>query len=527
MPDFEATAASEYDRYWADFHKHLTGPDVDLSRLDEAMAYAKEHLDAGTVLCYPFVWFRRGLDPGIREESVGGRPEFEGWWETIQEVSARHNDPGEFVTFPAFEWHGDRTRWGDHNVLYFEEGDPLDDARELPDLLENLRDRRALAIPHHTGYHTGHRGKDWDEHDPDLSPVTEVYSTHGSSEGVATPLPMADNPDMGPRTTGGTFRDALDRGLRVGAVASNDGPGLPGTWNRGVAGVWARELTREGLWEALEERRTYAATGDRMDLWWEVDGAPLGSAVEAPASTGTAVLDCPQPLDRIELVHGGRMVERYTHDRTGGVDPDGVYRLLVEFGWGPTEHYGGFDDVEMDWEGAVRVDGGELRAVTPRFVGYGQHFDHEDGTTCAFELRTTRGGEEVTLPEGDVDCTIQGLIFEIEGGEATEIRIDLADADPMEVALGDALDRAHLFPLLEESADRIEREFDVTAADMENPDPVYHNARKVKVHPAHPRADCAAGVTFDLPTGEGEDYYYVRAAQVDGQFAWSSPVWAA
>jgi hypothetical protein len=34
-------------------------------------------------------------------------------------------------------------------------------------------------------------------------------------------------------------------------------------------------------------------------------------------------------------------------------------------------------------------------------------------------------------------------------------------------------------------------------------------------------------VTFDLPQSDGEDYYYVRAAQVDGQFAWSSPVWAA
>jgi len=63
------------------------------------------------------------------------------------------------VTFPAFEWHGDRTRWGDHNVLYFEEGEPLDDEWELPDLYENLRGRRALALPHHTGYAVGNRGE--------------------------------------------------------------------------------------------------------------------------------------------------------------------------------------------------------------------------------------------------------------------------------------------------------------------------------------------------------------------------------
>lgn len=526
MPDFEATAAEKYDRYWADFHKHLTGPDVDVSRLDDAMSYAKEHLHAGTVLCYPFRWYRKGYDSGIREESVRTRPEFEEWWKAIQDVSARHNEPGEFVTFPAFEWHGNRTRWGDHNVIYFEEGEPLDDAWELTDLFSNLRDRRALAIPHHTGYIGGNRGKDWAAHDPALSPVMEVYSSHGSSEGVATPVPMAANDSMGPRTSGGTFQDALDRGRRVGAVASNDGPGLPGTWGRGIAGVWGRELSRDGLWDALTDRRTYGTTGERLDLWWEVDGAPLGSVVDAPAGTGTAIVDCPQPLDRVELVHDGQMVERYTHDRSGGVDPDGVYRILVEFGWGPTEHYGDFDEVEMDWEGAVRVDEGTLRSVTPRFRGYGQRFDHVDGSTCEFDLLTTRGERDVTLPEGHVDQTTQGLILELEADAETDVCVELSAVDPMGVTLGDALDRAHLFPLLEESAERIEREFDVAAEDFENPDPVYHNARKVKVGRAHPRVDCAATARFDLPSGEGEDYYYVRAAQVDGQFAWSSPVWA-
>jgi hypothetical protein len=522
MPAFEAP--EEYDLYWGDFHKHLTGPDIDIDRLDEVLDYAAEHLDAATVLCYPFKWFRHGEDPGIREESVGTHPEFEGWWETIQDVSATHNDPGGFVTFPAHEWHGDRTRWGDHNVIYREEGEPLDDEPDLPDLYANLRGRPALALPHHTGYEVGNRGKDWDTHDPGLSPVMEVYSSHGSSEGVDTPVAMGGNTSMGPRTTGGSWQDGLDRGHRVGAIASNDGPGLPGTWNRGIAGLWATDLTRAALWEALAERRTYGVTGDRMRLWWEVDGAPLGSVVDAPAETGTARVACPQPLDRVELVHDGRMVERYTHDRTGGRDPDGVYQLLVEFHGGPSEHYGGFDDLETGWHGAVEVDGGELRAVTPRFVGYGQRYSLDGG--CQFDLVTRRGEQDVTLPEGDVDQSKQGLILELEGDDATEVRVDLRGVEEaFTVPLADARERGHLFSLVEESVERIEREFDVAADDFENPDPFYHNARKVNVHRAHPRRDCATSVTFDLPQGDG-DYYYVRAAQVDGQFAWSSPVWA-
>ena len=66
-----------------------------------------------------------------------------------------------------------------------------------------MRDRDALVIPHHTGFAVGERGKDWDRFDPELSPVMEVFSAKGSSEGTDTPRPMAFN-SMGPRTTGGT-----------------------------------------------------------------------------------------------------------------------------------------------------------------------------------------------------------------------------------------------------------------------------------------------------------------------------------
>lgn len=515
-----------YDLYWGDFHKHMTGPGADPKRLDDVLSAARSHLDVQTVLCYPFKWDRKGREAGIREESVGHDTAFEDWWERIQDAAREHYDPGAFVTFPGFEWHGNRTRWGDYNVLYREEGYPLEPVRELPDLYEAIRGRPALAIPHHTGYEPGNRGADWAVHDPDLSPVVEVYSSHGSSEGIETPVAMDGNEDMGPRTSGGTWQDALARGHRIGALASNDGPGFPGSWGNGIAGVWATDLTREAVWDAIQARRTYGVTGDRIRLWWEIDGAEMGSVVSTTDPTGRVLVSCPRPLARVELVHDGRTVETYAHHPGGGRDKDDVYAILVEFGWGPNEDYGDFDDVTCKWRGTLCVEGGNLRGVTPQFRGFGQWYEVVDDE-CRFRLTTSREGpSETLLPEGNQPTSRQGLILTCTGDGDALVRIDLKDRDPVRVQLSDARERAHLFAFTDESRSRLEEDFGLRPDDLENPDVVYHNARKVKVHAASPRSDRTAEVVFrDLPTAGTWNYYYVRAAQVNGQYAWSSPVW--
>lgn len=516
----------DFDLFWGDFHKHMTGPATDRAKLDTVLESAREHLDVSVVQCYPFKWYQKGRVAGIREESTGHDPEFDEWWTDIEAASGRYNDPGEFVTFPAYEWHGNRTRWGDHNVYYRDEGYQIDPAWTLPDLLENMADRDALVIPHHTGYEVGNRGKDWDAYDAELSPVSEVYSSHGSNESIDSPVAMDGNDDMGPRTSEGTYRAALDRGYRVGVIASNDGPGLPGTWNSGIAGVWATELTREAVWEALRERRTYGVTGDRIRLWWSLDGHPLGSAVESVADRRATVwVDCPRPLDAVELVHNGDVAESYTH-RDKDVDAGaGRHRLLVEMGWGPTPNYGDFDSVEREWSGTIRVRDGTVTWAQPRFRGFGQSYELTDGE-CRFHVSTSRVEEDAMLPELDADRTTQGFVVEVDGDDASEVLVDLDDGETLTVPLADARTEDHLFSFTEESAERLETEFELSGSDLESTDVVYHNAHKVRVSRADSVEACGTTLAFEnLPASEGLDYYYVRAGQRDGQYAWASPVW--
>jgi hypothetical protein len=521
-----------YDLYWGDLHKHLTGPGAPVERIGDALSDARERLDFCVAYCYPFAWRRIGDPPGRKVEEV---PESDvpDWWDAVREHAAAFTDPGEFVVFPAYEWHGDRHRWGDHHVIYRGEGGPIDGTTDLPDLYDALADEAAFVVPHHTGYRVGNRGKDWDCHDPEQSPVMEIYSSHGSSEGVGTPVPMLDNESMGPRTSGGTFRDGLSRGRRVGIVASNDGPGSPGSWNRGLAGVWATDLTREALWEAVGARRTYGATGDPIELWWSIDGRPMGGVVDPAGDLrATVSVSCPRPLDRIELLDADGVVETYAHrDRAAGAGggDDDRYRLLVEFGWGPTSRYGPLERTAVEWCGRLRVENGDLLRARPRFTGAGQSLGPVEGDGCRFDLVTSR--EELSdpeLPEQESLHVRQGVFATVRAPDLDDARlvVDLEDRDSPSAALADVADRAELFAFEDESLAQVEAEFGVRPEGTDEAFVGYSTAPKVKVHPLAPRSACVAEATFDLEGSPG-DAYYVRASQVNRQYAWGSPIWVA
>ena len=279
------------------------------------------------------------------------------------------------------------------------------------------------------------------------------------------------------------------------------------------------------LEQALKDRRTYGVTGDRMTLWWTMGGHPLGSHVTTPTERHASVhIDCPLPLDRVEMLHNGEVAEVYTHQDKSQNEDSGKYRLLVEFGWGPTPDYGDFDKTEFEWSGTIRASEGTLTNIQPRFKGFGQEYRFDDGT-CTFDLVTSRDTQNYLLPEGDADRTKQGFIIEVEGSDQTSIIIDV-DGEEVEVPLASARSKDHLFALTEESLDRLDAEFELQQEDIDNPDIVYHNSRKIQVGRAHPAASCQAAIEFDdLPSSNGEDYYYVRAAQQNGQFAWASPIW--
>jgi len=255
--------------YWGDIHV-MTGISAGLGRPAEAYAYARDesHLD----FC--------AVTDGDKADACYADEE---WDETRQAVREFYA-PGTFVTLLGSEYH-ERKIAGDRNVYY-----PTDDRDLLRwnDLGENqpyvlwaaLRGTRAITIPHHTTS-GGFRFDVWAHHDPEFQRLVEIYSDWGNSEceGCLRPNYWLFNPHN-------SVRAGLNKGYRLGIVASGDSHDcLPGnsTWMRlrrgyhnGLVAVYADELTRETVFDALWNRCCYATTGTRIILDFHVNNAHMG-----------------------------------------------------------------------------------------------------------------------------------------------------------------------------------------------------------------------------------------------------------
>ncbi|HSF14160.1 MAG TPA: CehA/McbA family metallohydrolase, partial [Vicinamibacteria bacterium] len=234
-------------------------------------------------------------------------------WERIRRDARAFEEPGRFLALAGYEW----TNWvhGHRHVLYFEEEgeilSALDPRYETPALLwKALEGHSAITVAHHSA--GGPVSTDWSYlPDPTIEPVTEIVSVHGSSE-------ASDSPGKIYSAVEGNFvRDVLDRGARFGFVGSGDShdghPGLAhlASPSGGLAAIFAEELTREAVLDALRARRAYATNGPRIWLRMWLDGEPMGSSV---SPSGAAMQElrfaaaATAPVDRIDIVRSGSVV---------------------------------------------------------------------------------------------------------------------------------------------------------------------------------------------------------------------------
>ncbi len=227
-------------------------------------------------------------------------------WKRIVGAARDFHAPGRFVSLVGYEWTS--WIWGHRHVLHFEDEGPLLSSLDErfdspPELWAGLRGLPALTFAHHSA--GAPVGIDWRiPPDPELEPVTELVSVHGSGESFDTPWPQAgmmrDN----------TVRSALRRGYRLGLIGSGDShdghPGLvqiAGGASGGLAGIYAEARTREAVLAALRARHVYATNGPRIVLDATLDGHPMGSLLPADRGGRLEVhVTAPEAVEAVELV---------------------------------------------------------------------------------------------------------------------------------------------------------------------------------------------------------------------------------
>src|SRR5690606_9293281 len=142
------------------------------------------------------------------------------------------------------------------------------------------------------------------------SPVVEIYSGHGGSERDGGPFPMYHT--MGARQRLGTVAHGLALGKRFGFVAGTDHHGgFPGHYGEGRTAVFATQLTRRAILEAIARRRCYAVTGDKIELDFRVDQAVMGEEISSSSRRVVSYrVRGVDVLDRLEVVKNNEVIHR-------------------------------------------------------------------------------------------------------------------------------------------------------------------------------------------------------------------------
>ena len=405
-------------------------------------------------------------------------------WRDTQAATSRAQEDGRFVTFLGVEWSGASTQGGDHN-LYFpgneaalhrcshefvsDKSDKASDLPHIEDVYAHYRGTDTLVA-----VHVGGRTADLRWHEPTLDRLLEVHSTHATSEWF--------------------LLDALKRGYRMGVVAGSDGvdgrpgashPGHMGVRNvrGGLTAVAMPDLTRTGLWTALKARHCYATTGERILLRWTTGTASMGDEIRVArmpafdlAVEGTA------PIETIDFFRDDRCV--------ASVDLISVataWSNSVRVAWTGTTAPGNWQRARMQWDGELRVAGARIVAA------HGWAFDTPDEGLRA--ISDTRVAWR-SLTAGDWD----GLVLDLDRLEGAELTFVTA---PM--TLQSRIDDLAAHP----------RVFDAGAP-----------MRRVELRrlPAEMPPLGWRGRFEDPAPADGGHAYWVRVRQVDGAYAWSTPI---
>lgn len=493
-----------YSLLWGDLHNHNA---VGYARgsLERTVDIAIGHLDF-----FSFTGHAQWHDmPTMPQDAhmkwVDGFQVMEESWPEVQRRIKEANQREGFTALLGYEWHS--SRFGDYCLYYPDDDRDLVYAEHIDELKDYARSAGALLIPHHLGYKRGVRGANWEHLDTSLSPVVEIFSEHGSSERDRGPFPMIRHSNGG-RWTVNTLQYALAEGLQVGVIASTDDHlGYPGAYGEGLVGAWAKANTRSDILEAIRARRTYAVTGDRIELWFELNGAPMGSELLFSEERELLVeVEGWDEIDRIEILRRNRVVHRYFPADHAPPDPLANWpdrmRVRIQYGWGPWAELGMAR--VADWDLRAEISEGQIIQCVPCFQS--GPFDEErhdrilqrDDRTCRWRSFTSRR-------QAFAEDPTKAMLLEVAA--PPEARLSVEATSPgrcrMEPPLGELTRR-----------NRIEFTGPFTSESI-----LLHRV----VEPALFRARVEWVDHDTVP--ERSDWYYVRVSQANGHRAWSSPIW--
>ncbi len=348
--DFKETQIKEYlpdEKTISTFsgHPKMERCKMDIKGETYTLLYGNLHEHSNSSHCWPagtdgtlhddyrFGMFSEGYDfIGITDHASSTT---ELYWRKSIRFADFYNESEKFVAIPSIEWtlqsdpnlddiqHGA----GHYNIIFASSEDARKYIRNKyeiycphtpesnisPALWEMLekKDINCITIPHHSADKV--HLMDWNVNNPKYVPMVEIFQCRGNNEYPGCPREKNISRHVSTHHKHAFIDYALKtKKYKMGFIASGDHNNM----GVGVAALWVKEVSREGILEALRSRCTFATTGDKMVVSLKVNGAISGSTCYTDEVPKMEIeVKGQYPLEKIEILRNSKVIQEFKTDK--------------------------------------------------------------------------------------------------------------------------------------------------------------------------------------------------------------------
>lgn len=251
------------------------------------------------------------------------------YWRKNLRLAEFYNEPGKFVALPAMEWtlrsdkdlDGIQYGAGHYNVIFASVDDGKKFIRNEQEIYNvytpetnnsvalwkflHANNIDCISIPHHPADEV--HPVDWDVYDDKYVPVVELFQCRGNSEYPGCPREFNLERHSTTKHKRAFVNYALkEKKYKMGFVASGDHNGM----GVGVAALWVKELSRDGILEAMRSKRCFATTGDKIIVDFGVNDETSGSVVKTDKVPHLKMMVKGQrELEKVEVLRNSEVVK--------------------------------------------------------------------------------------------------------------------------------------------------------------------------------------------------------------------------
>ncbi|MCD6122649.1 MAG: DUF3604 domain-containing protein [Spirochaetales bacterium] len=487
--------------FWGDLHNH-NGLGIGKGSLERSYSIALNTLDFYAFT--PHGWWVDipSTDMEVKNYHLKGFDLVKKNWRKIVAKANAMNVPGSFVAFIAYEWHS--SFWGDYCVYFPGTEGNLYYAKDIYDLRSFVERNNAIMLPHHCAYKKGWRGTNWDTFINKFSPTAEIFSEHGNSLESHSYWGMYRH-SMGGSDSSQTILAQLESGKHIGFTAGTDDHfGYPGSYNEGLTGIYAEELTRKDIIEAIKKRHSFAVTGDRIELRFNIDNAIMGDIVRTGNTKQIDIsIKAQDEIDYIEIIKNGKSLTKWNTENVNNDQTTTNSLVRIEWGWD-----GIASKIITHWIIDIKTNNGNFVKVIPYFCGGPGIIEKENSIKhlnkkhLIINSYTSRSNSFPT----------QSAILYLESDQNTLFKISVKG---------------------KWGSKNFNRTISINKSNLNKSDVIFSitsafSAPKLKLHRAlsikslHFKKKWEDKIEYN---DKNADFYFVKVLQKNGQMAWSSPIW--